>query len=73
MVAAGLLGLRIAGLQPLAAYAAALSAGTAVSVVLCRRRGGPDPAIGMAIVLTVAYSMLIGVLAVFMLAVLGVS
>ncbi|WP_354699342.1 hypothetical protein DSM112329_05056 [Paraconexibacter sp. AEG42_29] len=73
VVAAVLIALRISGLAPLASYLVALAAGTAVTVVLCRQRGGPQPAVGMAIVLTVAYSMLVGVLAVFALAVVGVD
>ena len=70
-LAAVLFVLQLAGLSGLAAYALAAPVGVAITVVLCRRDGGPEPAVGMAVVLTLAYSLLAGVLVAFALAVVG--
>lgn len=72
VVATLLLGLQIAGLEPLVAYAPAIVSGVATTVVLCRRRAGARAAVGLAVTLTVVYSMLASVLVAFVVAVLGV-
>jgi hypothetical protein len=68
-IAALLFLLQLAGLPGLAAYAIAAPVGVGVTVLLCRRDGGPEPDVGMAVVLTLAYSLLAGVLVAFALAV----
>lgn len=73
VLAAVLLALRVAGLPALAAFAIAAPVGVLVTVARCRAHGGPEPAVGLAVVLTLSYSMLAGVLVVFVLAVAGVD
>lgn len=73
VLAAMLLLLQLAGLPALGAYAIAAPIGVMVTVVLCRSRGGPQPAVGLAVVLTLSYSLLAGVLVAFVLAVAGVD
>lgn len=68
-----LLALRIAGLGWLPAYGLAAAAGVGVTAVWGRRAAGADADTGLAVTLTLAYSMLVGVLDAFVLAVLGVG
>lgn len=69
--AALLLLLRGGGLAWFAAYAIAAVTGVAVTALWGRRVAGPAAATGLAITLTLAYSMLVGVLDAFVLAVAG--
>jgi hypothetical protein len=70
-IAVLLLVLRVAGLPWLGAYAAAALTGAAVTVAWCRRHGGAHANPGLAVTLTLSYSMLAGVLDAFLLAVAG--
>lgn len=64
--------LRIANLSWLVAYAVAAAAGAALTLAWCRHRAGARANPGLAVTLTLAYSMLAGVLDAFVLAIAGV-
>ena len=68
VLAAILFAAQLAGLSGVAAYAVAAPVGVGLTVFLCRRDGGPRPDVTMAVVLTLAYSLLAGVLVAFALA-----
>jgi hypothetical protein len=72
-VAALFLALRVLGLAPVAAFALADAAGVALGVLVTRRAAAAQAAVGLTVVLVLSFSLLLGVLAEFLLAVAGVA
>ncbi len=70
-VSAVFLAVRAGGLTALPAFALADAAGLAVAVVVSRRAAGAQAAVGLTVTLVLAFSLLVGVLAEFVLAVAG--